>query len=244
MSKRVSVPDFEEMLATKPSNIEIESEYEEINLSPESNNTKVDKTRSLDIYSQFSSPKPTQDRETKTTPISEILTTMFKGSKPETNQSIQDKKSSVNSIVENLQYIENAKKTIGEDNISANFEVVEQTVGVEAAYFAEAKIEKHSEAVEDKPFEGYPKLPQPVNEEQAVKIVRGLKLWAADIDLNIDTFPEYDNYFYVARNNSMTKIGNSYIVDKNTGKVYIVPASMPEAMSFKKVMNNLIKPVG
>lgn len=244
MSKRVSVPDFEEMLAVKPVNVNeaIGSETEDTsvyfdNVAPA---VKTDKARSLDIYSQFSSAPSSEEKPSKYTPISELLTTMFKSPKPEP-EPIAEVKNNVNSIVENLQYIENAKKTTGVDNIRANFEVVEQTIApdvIDGIYTPDSNVN------EETIFEEYPKLAQPLNEEQAIKMVKNLKLWATDIDLNIESFPEYDNYFYVARQNSMAKIGNSYIVDKSTGKIYIVSASMPETMSFKKVINNVIKPAG
>lgn len=242
MSKRISVPDFEEMLTTKPTNININIESEVVGRASdeETNAVKSDKTRSADIYSKFSTTNPPQEKEGKPTPISDILTTMFKSNKFESTQPDREQKGGINSIVENLKYIENAKKAIGDEGIGAKFEVVEQVIEVKSSIVNEEQI---PEVLENKPFEGYPKLLQPVNEEQAVKLVRGLKLWASEIELRVETIPEYGNYFYVSRKNSMTKIGNSYIVDKSTGKVYIVSAAMPEAISFKKIINNVIKPV-
>lgn len=214
-NKRVSVPDFEEIVLTK-----------QINTDP----------------AVFEQPAVEEQTAKPQQAITDIISTMFKTDKKETpsvsNVSEQPMPKKANAIVENLKQIEVMRKLNDEKpEPVASFEIQTEK--------PEPIVEKNITPIEttEKETPTYEKLEEQLTEEQSIKLVKSLKLWAKEVEFDVAQFPEYPDYFYIARKNTMNKIGNSYVVDKTTGKIYSVPASMPEHLSFKKVKTNSIKPL-
>ena len=256
--KRVSVPDFDEIALSKetPSRskeetVESSKNYvlEEILKEHSSPATVVIKSESVKTKKP-DTEQPAQERRS----LPELITSLF--NPISSNQNIDEEKASS----ENIPLVEH--HIVTEENNPVNpLSIMEEIPKIEGGYASFVLTQEEpqniepvdisTEIFEDSEEQSVktqlleePLLEKPLNPEEAITLVKKLNIWNAEPSLEVEIIEPFLDYYYITRSSAaMKKMGNSFVVDKTTGLIFQVNASMPENLNVKKVLNREIEPI-
>lgn len=232
--KRVSVPDFEDIALSKITPTKEDKEEQ-------SYNTTLKNIESQQYYESNVLNKENYSSEHSVKKsLPEIISSLFTPQQS-WNQNIPFEQNDVKEETLDKEYFKNkpAQMTVLEEIPKikegyASFVLRQENLENENNIFETPTVEDH--------FEEEILLDKPLSSEEAIALIKKLNIWTVEPELEAEIVEPFHEYYYVTRSSvTMKKIGNSFVVHKNSGRVYQVNASMPENLNIKKIVNREIK---
>jgi len=272
-SKRVSVPDFDDILPTNKTSSALETSPQKANTSgiksdPQSKPTSSSQdVKQADEASTFISSKSKKsykgnsgEEKNGSSSITEIMS-IFSRPKPKNKEEIlitsnktifetMSKKAQEKKEERKPAHVETTVETSNRPEEKINIERLTETLktipkndkGYASFEVGQDKAEPQQDETEQT-VNPVKKLEKHLNEDDALTLVKNLKIWNKPPELALKQVADHPEFYYINRASaSMKNMGNSFIVNKETGEVFIVSSAIPENLNIKKVIKQEIKP--
>lgn len=243
-SKRISVPEFDDFLPPSNSTPETEPTVEDIEVAKvepkiipadstaEQTNSNIGGRKSLtEMLGMFFNAKEEDTVEEKPVEIVsskaflETLTNKKQETKPVTTWQNEKPAKPVES-----------RKFDGSNLNQPNINIPK--TDFEEKGFGTFKIAE----TEKKPYNTKPKHGKTLTEDEVIKQIKSLNIWSKPPALKCLTIEPYSDYYYVVRNEGSNKIGNNFVFDKTSGRIYVIASTLPPQIVLKKIVNQEIAP--